>query len=161
MSMAPEPSSPLLLLFIIPAFFIVLGGMFSGISWVLSRTGGWSTLAAQYASDRPWPAQVWSWKGGRLGMTQYKGVLVVGADEAGMYLKTFGPFRVGHPPLFFPWEDIQIEKGTEFGLFEVAHLNFSKVPDIRLRLSSAMGEELVRAGGDKLARAEPAAAAGA
>ncbi len=41
---------------------------------------------------------------GRVGWVNYNNCLTVHVASDGMYLLLWAPFRIGHPPLFLPWE---------------------------------------------------------
>ena len=48
------------------------------------------------------------------GLAHYRNCLVIGANPAGLYLAVFLPFRVAHPPLFIPWNEVTQSKTRIF-----------------------------------------------
>jgi hypothetical protein len=57
----------------------------------------------------------------------YGGCLTVGSDAAGLYLAVMFLFRVGHPPLFIPWDERTISRKRDL-------LSFALGDCVRLKL---------------------------
>ncbi|MEM7336809.1 MAG: hypothetical protein AAF490_32350, partial [Chloroflexota bacterium] len=55
------------------------------------------------------------------------------ANQEGVHLQPFLPYRPFHPALFIPWYDIQVEEGTVL-IFKVVNLTFTSVPSVRIAL---------------------------
>ena len=71
---------------------------------------GWARLAKYYRYDGTFQGQQWSMQSARISWSGYNGVLTVGANWEGLYLRPMFLFRCGHPPLFFPWYDLSVHK---------------------------------------------------
>jgi hypothetical protein len=48
------------------------------------------------------------------GLAHYRNCLVIGASPTGLYLAVFLPFRLAHPPLFIPWNEVTLSRGRVF-----------------------------------------------
>lgn len=77
------------------------------VSLVLSFVGGWRVLAREYRAPHAVPETGWIERRVLFsGQARYRNVLRLTADKSGVYLAVAFPFRIGHPPLFIPWEDL-------------------------------------------------------
>lgn len=93
-------------LFLIPLFPVAFAGMWCAVSLLLSRMGGWSHMAEKFpAHDQPSGKRFYM-QGGRIGVVQYSGCLTLHLSPEGTHLAVLFPFRLGHPPLFIPWEAV-------------------------------------------------------
>jgi len=108
---------PLGFLIVFPLFWMGIG--------VLISFWGWRWLAAQYPEPRPFTGDYATGRSGAVGMSRYNHVLRVGADSEGLALAVMFLFRVGHPPLFIPWEEVaSVERGGIF--FHHVRLRFRR-----------------------------------
>ena len=90
----------------------ILGGFLS--IWILSgyllaKLSGWDRLSDEFRAGRKFDGS-WAWFTSvqmRYRIT-YSNVIHIGFDEYGLHLKVLFPFRIGHPRLFIPWNEIQI-----------------------------------------------------
>jgi hypothetical protein len=94
-----------------PFFFL---GMWCAISLLLSRVGGWHRLARAFpARGRPQGTR-FSVQSGKVGMVNYNNCLTIYVSPDGLYLSVWPVFRIGHPPLFVPWDDISNPRTRRF-----------------------------------------------
>lgn len=134
-------------------FPLAFAALWCGIIFLISRMGGWSSLAQRYQ-------HVGSFDGYRkrfvtgavtggpfLGFPcNYGNCLTLGADSHGLYLAVFPLFRPGHPPLFVPWPDVTVKPAK--GWFSTyADFSFAQVPRLRLRIAFPVARELISAAG--------------
>lgn len=90
-----------------PALFV---GMWCVISLMLARLGGWHALAqAHRAASKP-VGKRFGMESGSIGLVSYNGCLTVCVTGEGVYMSVWPMFRLGHPPLFFPWSEIHNPK---------------------------------------------------
>jgi hypothetical protein len=82
----------------------------------------------------------------RLG-TSYSRCLTVGANEAGIYLRIRFLFRIWHPPLFIPWEEISVRRKRLWLLGEFAVLTLGRQTQIPCMIRRSLAEELRMAAG--------------
>lgn len=92
------------------AFFLPFIGfplLWCTVSLVLAHIGGWAKLANHYLAvpDREKRLErTYGMQSGYIGSTRYKGCLNFRIYEEGLGLSVLFLFRIGHPPLFIPWE---------------------------------------------------------
>lgn len=73
------------------------------ITFMIGHTSGWNRMHARFGGP-PGPVPPGrSFQAGRVGIAKYNGVLRIAHDPFGLYLSVMVFFRVGHPPLFIPW----------------------------------------------------------
>lgn len=95
-----------------PLVGITLGVVLFVIIWVcvsllLAFAGGWRALARAYPAPHAPPDGGWVEREALLsGRARYKNVLRLCASDEGVFLSVAPPFRIGHPPLLVPWEDL-------------------------------------------------------
>ena len=117
------------------------------ISFVISLVGGWFELGRVYRAAKPFQGERWRFQDAYLRLlTSYRGVLTVGADAEGLYASVFAPFRIGHPPLFIPWQDISVQLGKCLWV-RVYKFEFRQVPSVRLQLREKLGKKIQIAAG--------------
>ena len=95
--------NPQWLWFLIPIGFVAF---WCAICGVISLAG-WSQLAPSFRAENindVGPLQ--SFQSMDVGGARYSGAIVAGAWSAGLYLRVWPIFRVGHPPLLIPWSAI-------------------------------------------------------
>ena len=120
----------------------------AGISLLLSVVGGWARLTTAYRGNQMKLGQQWRWQSGTMARgVSYRSCLFVGANEHGLQLSVWFPFRLGHPSLFIPWEEITFVRPTAQGPTRLS-LQFSRVPEIRLTVSKELGKQLQNSSDD-------------
>ena len=122
------------LFILIPLVFIPFFILFwSAIVFFISFASGWSQLKQIYRTDMPFTGELSRFLSGRLRRATYSGVLVIGRNGEGLYLRPLMPYRPGHPPLFIPWDEIEMSEGKV--LFSTyTEMIFSQAPHITFRL---------------------------
>jgi hypothetical protein len=90
------------------------------VSFVLSYTGGWASLARKFRCRVAFNGMKWRGESGAMrGLAVYGNCLVLGANPEGIYLAVFFPFRVAHPPIFIPWNEVTLSKSRVFWVTRV------------------------------------------
>jgi hypothetical protein len=104
----------------LPLFVI----MWLVITGVLSRLGGWASLATQFRSSQPADGERFRFVSGSMGKrafpVSYGGCLFVVVSQRGFALSILFPFRFQSPPLFIPWA--QVESVEEKRLLFVSYV---------------------------------------
>jgi hypothetical protein len=79
-------------------------------------------------------------------MANYNNCVTIGANFQGIHLSVLFLFRVGHPPIFIPWEDVTVKPRPRRWLPAV-ELNFRQRPHVPLIISRRLSERLQAASG--------------
>lgn len=137
--------NPLLLLPILPIFFIAL---WCFISFLISRLSGWSTLSNRFRATLPFSGQKWTWQSARMRLgTNYGNSLIVGADPSGLFLATIFVFRIGHVPLLLPWHEISISRRSEILTFRYLELTLGREEQIPFRVNGRLADRIRNSAG--------------
>src|SRR5581483_6633449 len=88
--------------------------------------GGWTKIAKVYPLLTPYEGATIVGSGG-MGIANYGYSLVLGGNSAGLYLYVTPWLRLGHSPLFIPWEDITAEEFQSL-FYPRVLLGFKKCP---------------------------------
>jgi hypothetical protein len=144
MSLPPLPESPLLVAVLAMVGFAAFWG---GISRLIAAVSGWQLLGQFYRLTMPFNGRQWRFRSGRMRWaTNYNGCLTLGANARGLDLAVMWPFRLGHPPLFIPWSEVQTSVLGGLASSD-AEWRFRRAPGVRLRVSQRLARELLQAGG--------------
>jgi hypothetical protein len=130
-------------------FFIGLFAlcMWVTVSFLIALVGGWFELGRIYRATRGFAGSSWRFQDAQFRLlTHYNNILTVGSNADGLYLAVFLPFRIGHPPLFIPWQDVSVRPGT-FLWFRIYKFEFRQVPSVRLQLREKLGKKIQIAAG--------------
>jgi hypothetical protein len=111
---------------------------------------GWSELAARYRTDAPFQGERWNFQSAQTRyMSHYNGCLTFGANPQGMYVAPLIFFRIGHPALLVPWQELRIEPQRKW-LVAGYELRFAQVPGVFLWIRKSLGDRILatsKAGG--------------
>jgi hypothetical protein len=104
--------NPILIVLMIPLALALFATIWTVTCFLIARMNGWNHLATLYSANAgEFQGRKWYLQSGRMrGWGRYKGALTLGANDRGLYLAVVLPFRPGHPPLFIPWESIDIRQ---------------------------------------------------
>jgi hypothetical protein len=123
-------SQPQFLLAVLAPFII-----FPLVMTVLSRAGGWASLAELYpqAGTPPPPLT-------RIGYCVfrrwcgYNGCLIICTDQMGLYLRLWPVFSLWHAPVFIPWSEIrEIRRESMWGR-PIYRLVTARAPELHFAL---------------------------
>src|SRR5262245_27125558 len=120
---------PLLLVSVVVIGFLVF---WCCLLFVIGRVSGWSLLAQKYRADAPFDGAHWHFQRAQM-KWRCNYVLTVGANATGLFLKPLFFFRPGHPPLFIPWSETQIEMKPLFWAGINMEVHFPNVPGTFIR----------------------------
>lgn len=130
--------------------FALLGVLFliQIVLFVISRVSGWKTLADAFPEKHFHPDGVWSWQCLRFGSwCGYNNIVTVMANQEGLHLSLPFLFSRGHPPIFIPWQEMEItEEPVLFGLLTAFRLGFPRFPACSIAISSRLFTELEQSG---------------
>lgn len=123
-------------------FFIIF---WMAVCKLISAVGGWKILSRDYRANSAFDGKkMWLKSIGLRRWTNYNNCITVGADKYGLYLAVLPMFRVGHPPLFFPWADISTEAGSRRFFGDFVKLKFTKQPDVPVILSQKLAARIFK-----------------
>jgi hypothetical protein len=129
--------------YIFPIFFIA---MWFGVGYLVSFMSGWFALSKRFRkqsepygetrSAGPFFYTVYTrfW-------THYSSVIGMTAAKDALYLSVLFLFRVGHPPLRIPWDEIQLSRTKYFWRSYVV-LTLGREEQIPFRISERMARNL-------------------
>lgn len=82
------------------------------VTYGLSHLSGWTALSRRFREGGASNSYQWPSQSIRLRIAHYNNAVHFGVDGAGLHMAVFLLFRIGHPPLFIPWSEIQVVCGT-------------------------------------------------
>ena len=124
-------------------FFVIFPLFWATVVFLISRIGGWGSMAEAYTYREPHAATCFSMQSAILRLaSNYNGVLKICADSEGVYFSVMFLFRPGHSPFFVPWEEITGTKKIYF-LYPVVDLRFQRTPNLPFRLYKRTADRLV------------------
>lgn len=131
--MSPQPwmnPVPLMLILLYPV------GLFCAVFFIISRVGGWNLLAQRFRADEPFYGESWRWQSARFRRwCNYNNCLKVGADQGSLSLSVMMPFRLFHPALLIPWQEIEVETGKMFfGYYDTATFRIGTQERVTVRI---------------------------
>ena len=130
-----------------PFFFVA---MWLGVTFLLSAMGGWRKLAEHYSTSGGFTGKRFRFRSAQLGgYVNYGGCLTLGSDSQGLYLAVLPFFRMAHPPLLIPWNDIGAREARSW-FFPAIELEFTKAPAASVRLPRRLAEALFRESGTQV-----------
>jgi hypothetical protein len=133
-------------------FFIVALWLFVG--FVVSRIGGWSTLAEYYRYDQPFSGEMIRAQSAVFGRCGYGSCINFGVNQQGLFMVPILLFRTFHPPLFIPWNEISAEPYKRLFVFNAVRMRFERVPHVSLTIYRNLFDRLARSSDGRLQLAE-------
>lgn len=95
-----------------PVFLLLFAVLWLHLCVIWSLAGGWYKLARLFRAQQVFKGRKWPFQGAVMRWTRAYRV-TVGANRAGLHIACF-LFRILHPPLFIPWEEISIGRNREW-----------------------------------------------
>ena len=126
-----------------PLLFVVM----ITIGIVVSRIGGWNQLGEKFRCTDPVTGTSWGLQSAefRRGVS-YGGGLRFTLTDRGLHLTCIPIFRIGHPPVLIPWQEIDAYPYRgKFGTTYV-ELRFKSVPDVPIYLPYKLAAKMLAAG---------------
>jgi len=123
---------------ILIAFFVV--AMWCAVSLLLSAVGGWRRLAEVFPARGKPSGRLFSMQSGKVGLVSYRSCLTVLSTPEGFYLSVWLPFRLGHSPLFIPWDAVNNKTTRRFLWMETEVFDVGSPSIATLQLSKKIFE---------------------
>jgi hypothetical protein len=139
MQAGPDNNLPLWTLPLFPIFFAAVWSLACIATCWLT---GWHSLAKRFkTTDKPYgdirSAGPWFYSVYFRFWGHYSSVIRIEAAQDALYLSVFVLFRIGHPPLHIPWEEIRFGKTKWFWRPYVV-LTLGREEQIPMRISVRM-----------------------
>lgn len=137
-----------------PALISVAFVAFWCLISLLISASGWMGLAKRYRTTVPLSGRVFPMEGADIG-SRYRGVLFFALLPEGLRMSVLLPFRVGHPPLLVPWQDIRFveEKKVLFGTVSI--FKVGKPYGTTMEVPGTTGRAIAAEVAAHVARAQP------
>lgn len=96
----------------LPIFIItVFIAHWCAVVWFISRYTGWARLAKAYPQAQPFRGKKHHFGCLKMkGMGGYNNCVVYGADDQGIHLSMWPVFRIGHPAMLLPWQEMKAQR---------------------------------------------------
>ena len=103
--------------------------------------GGWKYLSDYYKSEEQFNGKKWYFQSIKLGLVTYSNCVTIGLNETSISLSVLPIFRIGHPPLLIPLNELQ---GTEYkGLvFKYVDINPRKATGQNIRFLKKQADRI-------------------
>jgi hypothetical protein len=138
--------SPASTSFLLPLAFALFIVFWCAISFVISYISGWFALSQHFRRETDPCGEIrsagpWFYTVYMRGWCHYGGVVrLVAADDA-IYASVLAPFRIGHPPLRIPWDEVQVSR-TRYLWRRYIELTLGREEQIPMRISERMASNL-------------------
>ena len=98
-------------------FAVVFPLFWCFVIWVVSRVGGWASLARSFAASSEPQGIRYTWRSMRISpAANYNGCLNIVLSPGGIYMVPSKIFSFGHEPLLLPWDCVeQVREQRFFG----------------------------------------------
>jgi hypothetical protein len=132
-----------------PWLFVLFGAMWLGGGAVLARASGWRALAERFRSARPVDGERFRFVTGWIGASksfpvQYRGALFITISGEGFLLSIFFPFRLGSPPLFIPWTEVESVTEEAAWFVDRVVVRLRDLPTV-IRIAGRAGQRMAEA----------------
>lgn len=100
---------------LVVGFWVYFIALWCLITVIIAYLGGWQRLAKRYRTTRPPSVKAFRMTSCTIGLfCSYKSCLNIYVSAEGLYLSVIFLFRLAHPPLFIPWDDIRVTGEDQF-----------------------------------------------
>lgn len=93
-------------------FCVFFSLLWCGVSWLLSRLGGWAHCAEIFGTDEPMPDSARGFESCRFGIVNYSSVVTIAIDREYLWMDVLKPFALGHRRLRIPLEAVREDGRT-------------------------------------------------
>ena len=132
-----NPSNPAIVVPLFVAFWCA-------ICLTLSTVGGWRTLARAYRASRPFTGQRLHLRSALFGSVGYNGCLTLGANAEGLFISVLFPFRLGHPPLFIRWSEVENMGQTRQLFVRMVRFRFKRAPSVTVSMFRGTAQTIAK-----------------
>ncbi len=128
-------------------FFLLIPFIFIGtwclICFLLSRLGGWAGVAKEFRANHvPTGTKLFGQAAQFGGFCNYNGCLTIIIADEGLYLDIWQLFRIGHPALLIPWDELHNAKQSSFLWMKQVRFDVGKLRITSIRVSQKIAKML-------------------
>jgi hypothetical protein len=125
---------------------VCLAVLWSAVCFLTGLLSGWSALGARFRKQTEPYGEVktagpFSYTVYMRFWSHYSGVVRLAAAEDGLYASVLTIFRLGHPPLRIPWDEIRFSR-ARYILLKRIQLTLGSEEKIPMRISERMARNL-------------------
>ena len=127
-------------------FLVCVAVLLCASSYLVGSLAGWRLLARRFQTDSEAYGDMHS--AGPFFYTvylrfwiHYSSVIMLTATNDGLYLSVLAFFRIGHPPLRIPWDEIKLARTHRFFITYI-ELKLGNQERIPMRISQRMARNL-------------------
>ena len=130
-------------------FVILFAAQWVLVSYLISLLSGWMELSRRFRDLGAYYSYQWPFQSVRMRTIfgSYSNCVNFGADETGLYMAVFRPFRFGHAPLFIPWSEIQVDAHSQGLILKSRKLLLGRQEVIPLFVTSSLAAKFQEAAG--------------
>lgn len=135
-----------------PLMLVGFVAFFNVIVLLISVIGGWGRLAERYRRQSSIAGTTWWLQSASVhGVAEvnYGSCLTVTVNDEGIGLSVLFPFRLGNPPLFIPWADIQVIQVRRWFFFNRVRLTIVDEPSLWIEISPRLADKIQQAIGQE------------
>jgi hypothetical protein len=140
----------------IPIFrLLILLTLWSSVGYLLAHLSGWNTLTKNYRIKEPFVGKKWYFVSGSFikkknydSSVNCTKSLIFGVNQKGIYMSPILLFRIGFPPLFFPWAEVSYREENDRYFSKMGELTFQKNPEIRVIIKQKIVNKMIEASGN-------------
>ena len=120
------------------------------VSTTISYTGGWHSLSRRFRFRGKFQGQRWRCQNIQMrGIAGYHNCITLGVSPQGLYLAVSLPlFRIAHPPLLIPWDEISLTHGKLF-FVKTEKLQVGRESPVPVWIRVGLADKLKTAAGSK------------
>ncbi len=123
-------------------------GLVAFILVVVSYLSGWAALARTYRHEGNFEGESWRYQSAYMRwLSRYRHCLTIGANRSGLFVSIFRIFRVAHPPLFIPWNQVS-RSSKQFLWSKSTELRLGQGDPIPFRIDQRLSDRLEKAAGE-------------
>ncbi|MCP5537419.1 MAG: hypothetical protein H7A51_14450 [Akkermansiaceae bacterium] len=89
-------------------------GFWCFVCWMISVLGGWGRMAARFPRTLAPTGQRFDMQSGSVGLANYNNCLTIHVSGAGIDFAVWPIFRMGHKPVFIPWQELNHPRVKQF-----------------------------------------------
>lgn len=127
-------------------FIVIFIAFWIVVSFLNSLLEGWWFLSQNYRAHGKFIGKKYFlktlWR--RRFMMYHHFFVTIVVNSEGLYFSIFPLERLAHPPLFFPWYDIEVEEAEPVFFSKVYKLRFKKNPKTPIYISRRLGNKIFK-----------------